>query len=392
MSLNTDSNKFKHTLITVTAVLSLVAVFGVFHYSPDVAASQEFAPAADAPLSVEVVTLQPQSVRLWSEFSGRLAAVNHVDVRPRVSGTIQQVLFEDGQLVQAGDPLYVIDPRPYEAGVASAEAELASANSHARLAKVELERAQGLVTRKLISQSDFDIRKNDCKVASARIKAAEADLQQARLSLEYAHISAPVSGRVSRAEITVGNVVQAGPSAPVLTTIVSNDRLYAEFEVDEQTYVKFVRQSGGGVDMPVELTLASDTSVIYRGKMHAFDNSLDTRSGTIRARAIFDNTDGALVSGMYANVRLGAAASNNVILLSERALGTDQDRKFVYVVDSQGKVEYREVKIGRSVNGQRLVLAGLSAGDQVIVNGLHRVRPDMTVVPVSTEGKQLAHR
>ena len=385
----TRTLKTRTAVAAIATVTTLAAAIGAFHYAPDVAASQQAVAAQAAPLpAVDVVTLEPRQLRLWSEFSGHLTAVDQVDVRPRVSGTIQQVLFDEGQLVQAGDPLYVIDPRPYEAAVASAEAELASAESRSRLARLELQRAEGLIKKQVISQSAYDTSLNDYRVAVAGIDAAEAALQQAQLNLEYAHITAPVSGRISRAEITQGNVVQAGANAPVLTTIVSNDRLYAEFDVDEQTYVKAVRQESAHGAMPVELALAGDASVVYRGRIHAFDNRLDTHSGTIRARAIFANSDAALVPGMYANVRLGSAAKSDTLLVSERAIGTNQDRKFVYTVDGEGRVAYREVTLGRSIDGRRVVLSGLAPGEQVIVNGLHRVRPDMQVAPVDVSTEQ----
>ncbi|MBY4675041.1 efflux RND transporter periplasmic adaptor subunit [Marinobacterium arenosum] len=382
-------NKYRPTLLAVAVMAMLASGVAVVRYLPSADAGQQPAGEHAAPQlpKVDVVTLASRPLRLWSEYSGRLSAVSQVAVRPQVSGTVQQVLFEEGQRVAAGDPLYVIDPRPYEAAVASAEAALASARHRSRLAGLELKRAKDLINKRVISQRAYDTIVNDYRVAAASIDAAEAALQQARLNLEYAHIKAPVSGRISRAELTVGNLVQAGANAPVLTTIVSDDRFYAEFEVDEQTYVRAVRQGGLSSAMPVELVLSGDDSVVYQGRVHAFDNRLDTRSGTIRARAIFDNSDGALVAGMYARVRLGSADRPDTLLVSERAIGTDQDRKFVYVVDGEGKVAYREVSLGRSVDGQRVVESGLNAGDQVIVNGLHRIRPNMQVAPVELAAK-----
>lgn len=333
---------------------------------------------------VEVLTIKEQPLRNWASFSGRLWAVDYVEVRPRVSGTLQDVLFEEGAIVKKGEPLYVIDPRPFEAAVAHAKAELQSARSRVELAKVELKRSEGLVKQKYVSESVYDERKNDYKVALAAVEAAEARLQKASLDLEYAHIDAPVSGRISRAEITEGNVVEAGSSAPVLTTIVSNEEIYADFEVDEQTYLRFIRQTnrdnGGVSSMPVHLSLVGDKTV-YEGYIHSFDNRIDPRSGTIRARAVFKNTDGALMPGMFANVKLGAPQEVTTIVVPERAVGTDQDKKFVLVVDEKNTVNYREVRLGNSQNGERIVLDGLAAGDRIIVNGLMRVRPGMEVVP-----------
>lgn len=340
-------------------------------------------PQAESVPSVEVMTLHPQSVRIWSKFSGRLRAVDFVQVRPRVGGTITQMLFEEGAIVEKGDPLFVIDPRPFEAEFSSARAALETAQSQTTLAKSELRRAKGLVQKNVISQSRFDAAKNEYQVAMASINAAKARMKQASLDLEYAHIKAPVSGRISRAEITVGNVIESGLTAPVLTTIVSIDQLYAEFDVDEQTYIKTRRQAAGGI-MPVELSLTSDPSAVYRGVIHSFDNQLNTASGTIRARAIFDNKDGALVPGMFVTVRLGSPSEQSILLVSDRAVRTDQEKKYVYIVTPERKVAYREVKLGRVLEAQRVVLSGLKSGDQVLVNSLQRVRPDMEVQPVES--------
>ena len=371
-------------------LLILLAASGaaVFYFSSPttLVAVQPPAPAQQAP-SVDVVTVQPQPVRFWNEFSGRLRAVDHVEVRPRVSGTITHVLFEEGAIVKKGDLLFVIDRRPYEAEVASARAALQSAQSQAKLAKLELERTEGLVHEKAVSQSRYDVTKNDFQVAVSSINSAKARLRQAYLDLDYAHINAPVSGRISRAEITVGNVIEAGANAPILTTIVSVDKLYAEFDVDEQTYLKTMRQTSDEI-MPVELALPGDSSTVYQGKLHSFDNRLDTTSGTIRARAIFDNTDGVLIPGMYANVRLGSPTVQPTILLNHRAVRTDQDKKYVYVVTPENKVAYREVNLGLSLNGHRVVHSGLEVGEQVLVNSLQRVRPDTVVQPIDVGQKK----
>ena len=378
-----------HTILTLLLVIGFLAISGMaIRYISQAYASKDAQTSVAAPIpSVEVVTLQPQSIRSWSKFSGRLRAVDYVEVRPRVGGTIMKVLFEDGTLVDKGAALFMIDPRPFKAEFASARAELESAESRAALTKQELMRAKGLVKTSAISQSRFDTAKNDYQMAMASINSAKARIRRAYLDLEYAHIKAPVSGRISRAEITEGNVIEAGPNAPVLTTIVSIDQLYAEFDVDEQTYVKTWRQSDGHT-MPVELILTSDTSVVYQGKIHSFDNQLNTTSGTIRARAIFDNKDGVLVPGMFVTVRLGSPSEASTLLVSDRAVRTDQDKKYVYVITSEKKVAYREVSLGQPWEGQRVVLSGLAPGDQVLVNSLQRVRPDMEVRPVEMNEKE----
>lgn len=360
---------------------ALLAAATGFYLIGSANADSEAPPAPAAP-AVEVTTLELQEIRAWTNFSGRLTAVESVAIKPLVSGTIHQVLFEEGQLVKQGDPLFVIDPRPHQATLKRAEAQLATARSRAKLAEDELQRARQLVASKLISQSIYDAAVSDNQVAQAAVLEAESALSQAQLNLEYAHITAPISGRVGRAELTVGNVVEAGPNAPVLTAIVADDQLYAEFNVNEQTYLHALRNNRNAREMPVELTLAVDDSVIYYGHIHAFDNRLDTSSGTIRARAIFENTDGALTPGMYANVRLGSAQTSEVLLVPERAVGTNQSKKFVYVIDQNDTVTYREVVLGDHYLAHRVVLKGINPGERIAVNSLSHLRPSVVVKPV----------
>lgn len=369
---------------TAAAMLTLLAALYYVAFPHQGYFSDETATGAPPARQVFVTAVALESVRLWTRFAGRLTAVNTAEIKPRVSGEIQQVLFKDGQLVERGELLFVIDPRPYQAAVQQAKAQLASAESRTTLARDELARASKLVERKLVSDSIYDAAKNEYQVASAMIREAESAVVRTELDLQYAHIKAPFSGRISRAELTVGNLVEAGGSAPVLATLVSNQQLYAEFNVDEQTYLQSIRITGNTASMPVELTLASDDRV-YRGKVHAFDNQLDISSGTIRARAIFDNTDGALTPGMYANVQLGAATEVEVLLIPTGAVGTNQDKKFVYVVGEDHIAAYREVTLGQYHKGQRVVLSGLQPGDQVVINGLAHIRPGMPVDPTPAQ-------
>lgn len=358
-----------------TILMSLVAfLLPTQSFAADAAA----VPPAPA---VDVLVVQPQGVRTWVKFSGRLAPVESATIRPLVGGIIQEVLFGEGEYVEKGQPLFLIDPRTHQASVAQAEARLAVAQSRAKLAKDELTRSQQLVNDKLISQSIYDGALSAQQVADADVKQAQAALNQANLNLEYAHIRAPIAGRVSRAELTVGNVVDAGPNAPVLTEIVATRQLFAEFSVDEATYIEFVRTVKNTQIMPVQLTLASNSDVVYQGHITSFDNRLDATSGTIRARALFDNSDGALTAGMFANVRLGSASTNESLLLPSRAIGTNQSKKFVMVVNADNTAIYREVTLGDYYEGQRVVLDGLNAGDKVIVNGLSHVRPNTVVDP-----------
>ncbi|GGY73969.1 MexE family multidrug efflux RND transporter periplasmic adaptor subunit [Cellvibrio zantedeschiae] len=362
--------------ISIAAILSGIAGF---YY---VIGANAAAPAAAPPApTVDVVVVQPQQIRTWANFSGRLSPVESAAIKPLVSGTIQQVLFKDGEQVKKGHQLFVIDPRPHQASVQRAQAQLATAQSRAKLARDELNRAQQLITAKLVSQSIYDSAVSNDQVAQAAVNEADAALNQAKLNLEYAHISAPISGRISRAELTVGNVVEAGPNAPQLAQIIASDKLYAEFNVDEATYIQFVRNTKSAEKMPVELTLASAANVTYQGYITAFDNRLDTTSGTIRARAVFDNNDGALTAGMFANVRLGSAEKLTTLLVPERAIGTNQSKKFVLVVDEKNLATYHEITLGDHYQGQRIVLNGINAGDKVIVNGLSHVRPNTVVNP-----------
>lgn len=374
----------KNPVLTLTATAILTGIVS-FYFATKVDAAT---PAAVPPApSVDVLVVQPESIRSWSQFSGRLAPVESAAIKPLVSGSIQKVLFTEGQQVKRGQPLFVIDPRPHQASVQRAQAQLATAQSRAKLAQDELTRAEQLIGTKLVSQSLYDSALSANQVAQADVKQAQAALSQAKLDLEYAHISAPISGRVGRAELTTGNVVEAGVNAPVLTQIVANDKLYAEFNVDEATYIQLVRNTQNVQAMPVELSLAGDASTTYEGHIYAFDNRLDTNSGTIRARAIFDNKDGALTAGMFANVRLGSAEKSNTLLVPERAIGTNQSKKFVLVVDDTNTANYREVVLGDHYQGQRVVLSGIQAGEKIIINGLSHVRPKSVVNPSTVENK-----
>ncbi|TNE60513.1 MAG: efflux RND transporter periplasmic adaptor subunit [Alphaproteobacteria bacterium] len=383
--MSTTRGNLKRTTAISLIALAIIGGTASWHYNDANAQTEPTTEAAPSAPAVEVVTVTPQTMRQWNKFSGRLTAVDYVEIRPRVGGTIQRVAFQDGDHVNKGDLLFVIDPRPFEAEVARAEAALVSAESQVELTKAELARAGELLKQDFVSKSVYDQRQNAYDVAVATVQSAKAALRYAKLNLDYAYVKAPVSGIVSRPEITVGNVIEAGASAPVLTTLVSNDKLYAEFDVDERTYVAARRQAATGGAMPVELTLAGDDGVVYNGQLYSFDNKLDLRSGTIRARALLENTDGALTPGMFADIRLGSPSKQQLLIVSDRAVGTDQDKKFVYTVAEDGVVQYREVKLGQSVKGGRVVLAGLEAGDRVIVNGLQRVRPNIQVTALESE-------
>ncbi|NOX91902.1 MAG: efflux RND transporter periplasmic adaptor subunit [Gammaproteobacteria bacterium] len=335
-------------------------------------------------MPVEVTVIKERPVRIWKKFSGRLTAVDFVEIRPQASGLITDIRFKGGQLVNKKDILYVIDPRPYKVAVTKAKADLVTALNRHDLAEKEYKRAKDLIETKMISQRIYDERANARLVAESTANSARAQLSQAKINLNYAYVRAPVSGRISRTEVTTGNLVSAGPNAPLLTSIVSNENIYADFEVDEQTYLRYMQghsfNESATHKIPVELRL-QDNETVYKGEVYAFDNRIDPASGTIRARAIFDNPQGKLLPGMYARMRLGSPTRENRILLSERAIGTDQNRKFVYVVNGKNKTTYREVKLSDSIDGNRIIHSGLKIGDKVIVRGLIRIRPDMLVEP-----------
>ena len=371
--------------IAIVAVVAAgIGTMKITHSAQAAQATKSHSAQAGSPaLPVTAETLVAQPVKVWSSFSGRMRAVDFAEIRPEVSGRIAEVHITDGQVVKAGDLLFVIDPAPYQAADAKAQADLATAKSNAAFARTELERATAMVKTDAIAQRLFDERANADKVAQAAVLSAEAELKQARINLDRAYVKAPIAGRVSRAEITVGNVVQAGAGAPVLTSIVSRDGIYADFEVDEQTYLRGIRSLADSRDkerrIPVQLTLDGDENHRYSGTIHSFDNRIDTSSGTIRARALFDNRDGSLVPGMFVSVRVASGGGDAALLVPERAIGTDQNKRFVYVVGNGDKVAYREVTLGAQVDNGRIVLAGLKAGDQVITEGLQHLRPDMPV-------------
>jgi membrane fusion protein, multidrug efflux system len=366
-------------------VLVVATVIGIV-CSKNLLAAEVMATVNSEPqaMPVEVSIIEEKSIRLWKEFSGRLTAVDYVEIKPQATGVITEIKFRDGQLVNKGDILAIIDPSPLKAIVAQKSANLLSAQNSYALANKEYVRAEDLLKRKIVSQQFYDERINTKLIADSVVNRAEAELSVAKINLNYAYVKAPISGRVSRAELTKGNLVSAGPNAPLITSIVSSGSIYADFEVDEQTYIEYVSEQNVEQKSPVKLQL-QNSDAIYQGEFHAFDNRLDPASGTIRARALFDNPKGKLLPGMYARIKLGTATQQKRILISERAIGTDQDRKFVYVVNAENKCIYREVQLGNSIDGQRIVHSGLKEGDKVIVRGLMRIQPNMLVEPVVSE-------
>ncbi|HEU5304256.1 MAG TPA: efflux RND transporter periplasmic adaptor subunit [Gemmatimonadales bacterium] len=346
-------------------------------------------PAAPPPQAVTVATVPERDITEWDEFTGRLEAVDAVEIRPRVSGYIRRVAFAEGTGVRAGQVLFEIDPRPYQAELARAEAELERARSGAALAAREVERAGNLVRAQAISREEFDSRTSAEAQGGASVRAAQAAVATARLNLEWTRVRSPITGRVGRAEVTPGNLVHAGAGdATRLTTVVSLDPIYAYFEGDEQTYLKYTalarngsRPSSRDSRSPAYLGLANEEGFPHKGYVDFVDNQLDPDAGTIRLRAVFSNKDRLFTPGLFARIKLVGSGTYRTALVLDRAIGTDQDRKFVLLLKPDSTVEYRSVRIGRLVDGLRVVDSGLKAGDQIVINGLQRVRPGMKVSP-----------
>jgi multidrug efflux system membrane fusion protein len=367
------ARKLRRQLAGAVLLLGLGGGYAVYH------ANAKPAPQAVALASpVAVQALQPQTVRPFAEFSGRINAVDYAEIRPEVAGRITEIRFQDGQTVKAGEILFVIDPRPFQAAAAKAAADLQSARTNADLAKVNLSRAENLKKAGAIALQSYDQAATASAVADAAIQSAEASLAQAQVDVDHAYVKAPISGRISRAEITLGNLVGTTPTPPLLASIVSNDGVYADFDVDEQTYLSSVRNHDKAI--PVDLTVQGDNRS-YHGTVESFDNHISSGSGTIRARARFANDDGALVPGMFVSVRMGGGVVNNALLVPETAIGNDQSKRFVFVVGNGDKAEYRPVTLGSEVDGRRVVTTGLKAGDQVILNGLQKLAPGAPVAP-----------
>ena len=353
-------------------------------------------PAPPPPPAVTVAAVPERDINEWDEFTGRLEAVDAVEIRPRVSGYIQRIAFAEGKEVRKGEVLVEIDPRPYAAELARAEAQVEVARTRAQLAARDVERAAKLVAVQAISKEEFDSRSAGQAEGEAAVRAAEADVATARLNLEWTRVRAPISGRTGKAEVTEGNLVQAGPpTATLLTTMVSLDPIYVAFEGDEQTYLKYTmlarsgaRASSRDKQNPVFVGLANEEGFPHEGYVDFVDNQLNPESGTIRARAVLSNKDRIFTPGLFARVKLVGSGRYRAALIQDRAVGTDQDKKFVMVLKPDSTVEYRPVQIGRLVEGLRIVQQGVKPGERIVVNGLQRVRPGMkvtaTLAPMDT--------
>jgi multidrug efflux system membrane fusion protein len=324
------------------------------------------------------------------EFTGRLEAVDHVEIRPRVSGQLDSVHFQEGAIVQKGDLLFTIDPRPFQAEVDRLKAELERAKAQLARSQSDFARAERLHNNNGMSVEEYDRRNSARAEAEAQVASVEASLRGAELNLEFTHIVSPITGRVSRAEVTRGNLVTSGGGGPatLLTTVVSLDPVYAYFDADEQTYLKYGRQARAGKkgtngenNGPIYLGLAGEEEFPHKGVVNFIDNQVNPTTGTIRARGVFSNKDLSLTPGLFARLKLAGGATIRGCQIDDAAVGTDLNQKFVLVVDANNAVAYRPVTLGPIVNGLRVVRDGLHEGDVVVVNGLQRVRPGMSVTP-----------
>ncbi|MGK3141262.1 efflux RND transporter periplasmic adaptor subunit [Pantoea sp. C2G6] len=339
------------------------------------------APPPPPEVSVAQVLIKP--VSQWDNFNGRVEAVQSVQLRPRVSGYIESVNYREGDEVKKGQVLFTIDDRSYRAALEQAKAELARARSQATLARSESGRGEKLIGTQAISREVWEQRRSAASQAQADVLAAEAAVQMAQLNLDFTRVTAPIDGRASRAMITAGNLVTAGDSASVLTTLVSQQNMYVYFDVDENTFLHYQAMAREGQQrhaLPVEIALVGEQGFPHQGKVDFLDNQLTASTGTIRMRALLDNQQRQFTPGLFARVRLPGSARSDAMLIDDKAVLTDQDRKYVYVVDAEGKAQRRDIQPGAMVEGLRIVKSGLQAGDRVIVAGLQKVfMPGMPV-------------
>jgi RND family efflux transporter MFP subunit len=370
---------------------ALCAVFFAFCLT----ACDDRKPASQAGTpQVTVANPTSRSVTEWDDYTGRFQATEYVEIRARVNGYLQSVNFTDGQIVKKGDLLFVIDPRPYQATADSATAALAQAQARLDLANREQARAASLAKTQYSSVESLDKAVQEQRAATGAVQAAQAELRRAQLDLEFTHIASPVTGRIGRHLVSIGNLISGGEAnSTLLTTIVSLDPIYFYFDANQNAYLKYVRldlagqrRSSREAANPVRLALADETGFTHRGHMDFVDNQIDFGTGTIRGRAIFDNADLIFTPGMFARIRLLGEPEHDAIQLPDEAIGTDQARRFVYVLSSDNVATYREVKLGPIVDGLRVIRSGLSANDRVIVSGLQRVRVGQPVTPMPPAG------
>ncbi len=375
---------------TALTLASAALAVSLATYTVTRATAADEKPAAAAPPApkVTVAPVEQQLVTDYEEITGRVDATETVELRARVSGHIEAVRFQAGQLVRQGDVLFSIDPRWYQAQLTLATAQVRQAKAHAEVAEREAERAETLVKAAAISTEEAEARRSRALEAMAALASAQAALASAQLDFEHTQVRAPIDGRISRALVTAGNLISGAPgNATLLATIVSEGEAYVYADIDEATLLKFnrllrenrLKLENGRV--PVEMQLADESGYPHHGYIESTDNRLNPATGSLMLRLVFANSDRSLVPGLFARVRVPVGAPRSSLLVSERAIGTDQSQKFVLAVAEDNTAVYRSVKLGGSVRDKRVVQSGLQPGDRVIVNGLQRVRPGMRVRP-----------
>jgi len=341
------------------------------------------------PPQVTVAQVLEKRVKDWDEFTGRLQAVETVEIRPRVSGYIDKVAFTEGSLVKRGTLLFVIDPRPYQADYDRAAADVKRFKTALELGRIELARVQHLKESGAVSQEELDERLSTVAQAEANVAGSTAALEAAALNLSFTKVISPIDGRVSRAEVTRGNLVTGGSNGgTLLSSVVSMDPIYLYFDADEQSFLRYTQMARSGErpnshdsGSPVQVGLANEEGFPHAGTVDFVDNQLNPQTGTIRARAVLQNKDGQFTPGLFARVQLLGSGEYSAILIEDRAVNTDQNQKYVFVVGANNQIEYRKVKLGRVIDGLRVVREGLKAGDVIVVNGAQRVHPGITVTP-----------
>lgn len=368
--------RMARTLVLLPLLAALLGTLASLQGCSDPAGAQGGPPAAPP---VSVAPAVQRAVSDSEDFSGRLEAVDFVELRPRVSGTVDRIHFADGALVKRGDLLFSIDPRPFEAEAARAQSQLASTRARSELAQSEAARAKGLLEAQAVSKQEYDQLASGQRTSQADIQGAEAALRIARLNVEYAQVRAPIAGRASRANVTVGNLVN---EQSVLTTIAGVGRVYASFDGSERTFLRLQSAKSNGKAPTVRMGLLDEAGYPHEGRVDFIDNRLNPQTGAVRMRATFDNAAGRFTPGLTARLRLDGAVAETSVLVADRAIGTDQTKKFVYVVGADGKPQRREVRLGALLEGMRVVEGGaVKAGENVVVEGLQRIQPGMTVAP-----------
>jgi membrane fusion protein, multidrug efflux system len=380
---------------TVFAALFRLFAFSALAFAFSACRNSEGAAAPPAPPSVSVAPAASKAIQEWDQFNGRVSAIDTVELRARVSGYVDRVAYKEGDDVKKGDVLFVIDKRPYQDALASAEAQLARARATASLALAQDRRAQALIESKAISVEEFETRHATYEQSNADVRAAEAAVATARLNLGFTEVRSPIDGRAGRALLTVGNLAQADQT--LLTTVVSQNPMYVYFDADEHSYLRYLERAKQGASagsaQKVQIGLANEDGFPHAGTVNFLDNQVDSTTGTIRARAVVPNPDHLLTPGLYAHVQFPGSDRHSALLIDDKAVLTDQDRKYVYVLGAGDKALRKDVTLGRSIDGLRVVEAGLRVGDTVIVSGLQKIYyAGQVVKPISgAAGKGDAH-